>query len=503
VSIAPDGSAYAIPSPAELLDVDLSAPSDRPVVIVQGLGFVGAAVAAVLSGAEDELGRPLYSVIGVDLATPESYWKIGKINAGASPFSSPDRELEDLIRRGVLEGRNLVATASESAYQLADVIILDIPLDVRERVVGSANEIHVELNGFEEALRAIGKRMKPDALVVIETTVPIGTTERIAAPILREERARRGIQAPLLLAHAYERIMPGPKYVESVREYFRSFAGIDEASTDRTRAFLDSFIDTERWPLWVLTDTTSSEMAKLLENSYRAANIAFVYEWTLLAEQVGVNLFDVIDSIRVRRGTHDNMRYPGFGVGGYCLTKDSYLAQWGALHLFSSNVALDMTLAALRVNYHMPRHTFDLLSELAGGSLDGMRVAVFGVSYLAGVADTRNSPTEMLVDELERAGARIVAHDPCVAHWEERPEVHLAATSGSALAAADAAVLAVPHPEYAGLSVSEITSGGTRSLIIVDAQNVLDDEKAGELHSAGCRIAGVGKGHWREKGFHL
>ena len=109
--------------------------------------------------------------------------------------------------------------------------------------------------------------------------------------------------------------MPGPRYIDSIRRFWRTYAGIDQPSTERARAFLSTFIQTGEFALWPLGDTASSELGKVLENSYRAANIALIHEWTLFAEKAGINLWAVVDSIRVRKGTHDNMRYPGFGVG--------------------------------------------------------------------------------------------------------------------------------------------------------------------------------------------
>ena len=237
--------------------------------------------------------------------------------------------------------------------------------------------------------------MRPDALVLIETTVPVGMTDQVVLPTLRGERLLRGIDTPVLLAHAYERVMPGPQYVSSIRAYPRVFAGADERSSEAAREFLSSFIHTPDGDgLSQLADTVSSELAKLLENSYRATNIAFMHEWTLLAENLGVDLFRIIDVIRKRKGTHDNMRYPGFGVGGYCLTKDSLLAQWGADHLLGSEAnQLRMTLDALRTNALMPVHTAQLVREAADGDLSGAVIAVCGVSYIPDVADTRNSPT--------------------------------------------------------------------------------------------------------------
>lgn len=499
-SVAPDGAEYPLPSKAEReahFAAIAARAAGRRVVVVQGLGFVGSAVAAAVAAARDSEGSPRYFVIGVDLPTPGAFWKIAKLNAGLAPIASPDAEFDRLVAEGV-SVENLCATADERAYELAEVIIVDVHLDVIDRAVESAADIQINVAGLEAAVRIVGQRMRADALVLVETTVPFGACERVILPVLREERLRRGLPETPALAHAYERVMPGPRYIASIRKFWRTFSGIDAVSAQRAREFLSSFIDTEAFPLRQLDDPVASEMAKILENSYRAANIAFIHEWTLLAERAGVNLWAVVDSIRVRQGTHDNMRYPGFGVGGYCLTKDSLLAQWSAAHLFKDDHLLGVTLEALRINHHMPLHTFDLLRELAGGDLRGKRVLVCGVSYLPDVGDTRHSPTEIFYDALIGAGANVVVHDPCVRTWAERPPAQLTENLAAALGETDAVVLAVPHSEYRQLQ----TSAFPASLLIVDASNVFDDLAAAALRGAGHRLLGVGKGHWRKRGYH-
>jgi nucleotide sugar dehydrogenase len=345
--------------------------------------------------------------------------------------------------------------------------------------------------------------MRDDALVLVETTVPLGTCERIVLPILSEERQHRGVEASVLLAHAYERVMPGPNYLASVRDYHRAVSGIDNESTIRAHAFLSTFVDTTTYPLVELPDPTSTELAKLLENSYRAVNIAFIHEWTLLAEDVGVDLFAVIDAIRVRKGTHDNMRYPGFGVGGYCLTKDSLLAQWGAGHLLGSERVLVTTLEALSINQSMPLHTLDLVSEAANNDLEGKRIAVCGVAYLADVGDTRHSPTETFVDALLSAGADVRVHDPSVRTWPERSDLPIAETIREAVAGADGVVFTVAHQAYRDLPADELHAFAENGRFVVDAQNVISDPSAQYLRSRGWRVIGVGKGHWRKRGYHL
>lgn len=507
LSVAADGTEYTIPTSQELEQswktladrAEQQRSLGRQIVVVQGLGFVGSAVAAAIATARTTSGEPTFFVVGVDLATPNCFWKVAKINAGDVPIQSPDEDLERLIHEAVTETQNLVATTCDEAYGLGDVIVVDVPLSVQERVIEDRQPVHIELSAFENAIETVGRKMRDDALVLVETTVPAGACERIVLPILRKQRRARNISETVYLAHAYERVMPGPRYVESIRRFWRSFAGIDDVSSDRAKKFLGEFIDTDEFPLCQLPDTTSSELGKLMENTYRAVNIALIQEWTLLAEKMGVDLFAIIEGIRVRKGTHDNMRFPGFGVGGYCLTKDSLLAQWAGDNLYDADVNLEMTLHALRVNYHMPKHTYDLAAEAAGGSLAGKTVTVCGVAYLANVADTRNSPTEYLVRVLRENAANVLVHDPCVNVWEEFPSVSVSQDLSACLAQSDGVIFAVPHAEYRDLSLDDIAAN--RLSFVIDAQNIIEDSMADQIWQTGRTILGVGKGHWRKRGY--
>lgn len=506
MSIAPDGKSYQIP-PQEARKAQLARTAEAAeawrkrggrVVAVQGLGFVGSAVAAAVADARDDHGHARNLVIGVDLPSQSAYWKVAKVNEGEPPIRAPDPALENVIQSAVRAG-NLRATTEPEAYGLADVVIIDVHLDVSARAT-EASSIRVDMAAFESALRTVGRHMRADALVLIETTVPPGTVELVAKPILLSERSQRGITAPLRLAHAYERVMPGPKYMDSIRRFWRTFSGIDAESRTLARDFLGSFIDVEGHPLWELDNPAASELAKVLENSYRATNIAFIHEWTLFAEKAGINLFEVVRSIRVRKGTHDNIRQPGFGVGGYCLTKDSLLAQWAATHHYGGGVDLTLTLQAIRINDEMPLHTHGLLTTVLDGKLAGKRVAILGASYLPDVADTRFSPTATLVDAVRRDGGIPVVHDPSVSTWMERPDITIEPSVARALAGADAVVFTVPHRAILDLDVETVLRAVGGPCAIVDAQDIIPDSKAELYRNAGCRVVGVGKGHWRRQG---
>jgi len=389
---------------------------DKPLVVVQGLGFVGAVMSLVCANA---LGRD-YAVLGVDLPTPETYWRIKSLNEGLFPLTAEDPKIEQFYARAREQG-NFYATFDPCAYAVADVVVVDINLDVDKTASawGYLEGYDVDLSGFRAAMRAIGQHCHEDVLVLVETTVPPGTCEKVVKPILDEELARRGLRTDRYkLGHSYERVMPGPNYVDSIRTFPRVYAGVDEASADATEAFLKTIIDTEQCPLTRLEHPNATEMAKVLENAYRAMNISFVVEWSRFAEEAGVDLYSVVRAIR-ERPTHANLMFPGVGVGGYCLTKDPLLASWSRQELFGAEEPLAHSERAVQVNDRMPVFAYRSLRECYG-DLDGMRVLLLGVAYRGEVGDTRFSPVDLLYDCFAEAGAEIVVHDPYVSHWAEK-----------------------------------------------------------------------------------
>jgi nucleotide sugar dehydrogenase len=233
---------------------------------------------------------------------------------------------------------------------------------------------------------------------------------------------QRGARSDLYkLGHSYERVMPGPEYIHSIRAFPRVYSGISAQSADAVEAFLRTIIDTSSCELRRLGSTTATEMAKVLENSYRAMNISFVVEWSRFAEEAGVNLYEIVEAIRVRK-THANLMFPGIGVGGYCLTKDPLLASWSREKVFGANRGLDNSVNCVVTNDRMPLYAFERLSKVYG-DLNGKQIAVLGVSYRGDVGDTRFTPVNLFVTCLEDAGASVICHDPFVAFWPERERV--------------------------------------------------------------------------------
>ncbi len=460
--------------------------STRPVVCVQGLGFVGAAMAAAVAAARDHNGRPCFDVIGVELDTPNGHDRASRVASGRFPFASADPEIGKAVEMAHNAG-NLGATTDHAAFGLASIAIVDVHLDV---ATGDKGEPTALLADFEKAIATLGRELPAGALVIVETTVPPGTCERVVAPVLARELAARGMPADaLLLAHSYERVMPGPDYFSSIVNFWRVYAGHTPEAGDACGRFLSGIVNVQRFPLRRLASTTASELAKVMENSYRAINIALVEEWARYAENSGVDLFEIIDAIR-DRPTHNNIRQPGFGVGGYCLTKDPLFAE-AAVKQFRGADALTFPFcrSAVEINRQMPIANLDRIERLAG-SVKGKSILLLGVAYRSEVADTRYSPAEIFFREASRRSARLRCHDPYVREWSE-----LGMTLPEQIPDpldSDIVVFAVPHRAYRELDVVSWL-GGARPLIY-DCDNVLKRDMRAALRQAGIRVESTGRG---------
>jgi len=414
------GKEYEIPlTPDDKTGIDafMALHPGKKVVLVQGLGFVGSVMGLVVANALTEE----YAVIGIDLPVPSSYWKIRSINEGVFPVIASDPKI-DQYYQNALKKKNYYATFDAYAYSKADVVVVDINLDVKKQSSGKndSGDYSVDLTPFKMAIEAIGNVCKEDVLVLVETTVPPGTSQKIVRPILEECLTKRGLSTDKIkVGHSYERVMPGPKYIDSIQNFYRVFAGTDDKSTEAVETFLRTVIRTDEYPLTRLGNTNATEMAKVLENSFRAMNIAFMVEWSRFAEEAGVDIYEVVNAIRMRP-THKNIMLPGLGVGGYCLTKDPLLASWGRMNLFGSQERLGQSEKGVYINDKMPLYAFEYLQSRYKASLEGKKILLLGVSYLNDIGDTRFTPVEGFYDQLEMEGCEIVLHDPHVKYWEEK-----------------------------------------------------------------------------------
>ena len=392
VSVSPEGESFPLPEPAdyqaefERLErlVNDQAQQGREIVTVVGIGFVGAVMAAVIADSVDESGQPGKFVIGMQRPSTRSYWKIPMLNRGRSPVKAEDPEVDPMIERCVLQKKTLVGSFSYDALRLADVVVVDVQCDYLKEELGNVRSGAADMEALEGSLATIAEHIEPDALVLIETTVAPGTTEQIAYPIMKKIFEARGIASDPLLAHSYERVMPGRDYVASIRDFWRVCSGVNAEARERVTKFLSEVINTDAFPLTVLDRPIESETAKIIENSFRATILAFMDEWSLFAERNGVDLRKVIDAIKVRP-THSNIIFPGPGIGGYCLPKDGGLGIWAYKHITGwEDDIFKLTPMAIDINDTRALHAAQLVRDALrnmGRPLAAADVLLLGAAY--------------------------------------------------------------------------------------------------------------------------
>jgi len=526
ISISPAGISYPLPAEKDYKPefdrmqqlATAARAKGQEIVVVMGVGFVGAVMAAIVADTVDENGNPSKFVIGLQRPSTRSYWKIPTLNLGQSPVKAEDPEVDPMIERCVIDKKALVASFNNQVLSLADVVVVDVQCDYAKQDLGNVRSGHVEMAALEQSFAVIAEYIPADALVLIETTVPPGTTEHIAYPVVKKIFQQRGIETDPLLAHSYERVMPGREYVASIRDFWRVCSGINDQAREKVARFLNEVLNTEKFPLTVLDRPIESETAKIVENSYRATTLAFLDEWSLFAERNGVDIMKVIKAIKVRP-THSNMIFPGPGIGGYCLPKDGGLGVWAYKHIlgFEDDI-FKMTPLAIDINDTRSLHAAELVRDALRNMskpVAAAQVLVLGASYREDVGDTRYSGSEVLIRKLAEMGAEIRVHDPYVDNWwefknqdadegskshyfrsqEKLTNLEILKDLKIAFNQADAVVFAVRHEEYLALTPDQVFNAVGKPLAVIDCFGILDDAAIKRYLELGCEVKGLGRGH--------
>ena len=421
-SINPAGERFALPDKgeyaAELTRLEKLATAARAegkeVVVVMGVGFVGAVMAAIVADTVDKkTGKPSKFVIGCQRPSPRSYWKIPLLNRGESPVKAEDPEVDPMIRRCVLEKKTLIATFNSDCLKLADCVVVDVQCDYSKHDLGNMRTGEAEMAALEATMQTIGEKIQPHCLTLIETTVAPGTTEFVAMADPEEgvrgaRHRQRAAARPQLRARHARQASTSPASATSGA----SAAACNAEARERVVKFLTEVLNTEKFPLTVMDRPIESETTKIVENSYRATILAFLNEWSLFAERNGVDLIKVIKAIKVRP-THSNMIFPGPGIGGYCLPKDGGLGYWAYKHILGfddGDQVFKMSTTAIDINDTRGLHVAEL---------DARRPAQHGPLHRRrrGAALRRQLPPGRGRHALQRLRGRACASSP---RWAPR-----------------------------------------------------------------------------------
>ncbi len=400
-------------------------------VAVVGAGYVGLPLAVRLA----EAGR---TVVCLD---PDNA-KMERLNAG-------DSYIEDVpsadLARFVDEGR-LAGTTDEAELREADAILICVPTPLAEHR-------EPDLGAVRAATAAVARHLRPGHVVVLESTTYPGTTREVLQPMLEETGLIAG--KDFFLAMSPERIDPG-RTDFTVRSTPKVMGGITPACAERAAAVYQGAVDT----IVQVSSPEAAELAKLLENIYRAVNIALVNELAMLCDRMGLDVWEVVDAAATK--PFGFMRFePGPGLGGHCLPIDPFYLTWKAReHEFST----EFIELAGKVNENMPHYCVDRVARTLNDAAKSVRdsdILILGVAYKNDVGDMRESPALPIIELLRERGARLSYHDP---HVPEMPELGLTCVplEADVVRAADCVVIVTGHNDV------------DYAMVVGEAQSVLD-----------------------------
>ncbi|TAJ45654.1 nucleotide sugar dehydrogenase [Methanofollis fontis] len=454
---------------------------------VVGMGYVGIPAAALFADA------PAFEQVwGFQRDSPTSGYKITMLNRGESPLRGEEPGLEDLLKRVVGAGK-FTCTPDFSTVSECDAVTLAIQTPFADPA-----DLIPDFTPLIEGIRNVGRHLTEGTLVVLESTITPGTTAGMAREILEEESSLVAGE-DFALAHAPERVMVG-RLLRNIREHDRCVGGIDDASTQRAVELYSPVLTTGQV---IPMTATAAEVTKTAENTFRDLQIAAANQLALYCEAMGINVYDVRAGIASLKGEGitRGILWPGAGVGGHCLTKDTYHLERGVRQLGADALDWPADVASLyvtarRINDFMPAHML-LLTESAleqvGKTLKGARIALLGWAFINDSDDARNTPAEPFRTAAIVAGAEVAVHDPWV-DPETSPDAPPALSHDldTVLGGADAVVVFAGHRDYRGLLPAAVKEAcGCDHPGIIDGRNVLDPDPFIE---AGFAYRGIGRG---------
>jgi UDP-N-acetyl-D-mannosaminuronic acid dehydrogenase len=420
-------------------------------ICVLGLGYIGLPTASTF--ATNGL-----KVVGVDV----NFQIVDGLKNGELLIYEPG--LRTLVQAAIRSG-NLVAS---QAPEPADAYIIAVPTPFY-------SDKRADLSFVISATESIVPHLRPGNLVILESTSPPRTTMDVVAPILERSGLKAG--QDFHLAYSPERVLPG-QILRELIENARVIGGIDQASAEAGRDLYATFVRGEI----IMTNATTAEMVKLMENTYRDVNIAIANEFSRLADRFGIDVWEAI-SIANR---HPRVRIlnPGPGVGGHCISVDPWFLVEAAPDL------TPLTRTSRQVNDAQPEFVVQLVKRALSDELAGYRIAALGLSYKADVDDTRESPAIEVARLLKNEGATVLAYEPFKPELS-LPDLDVVKTLAEAIKDADVLLLLVGHTPLRNIE-PHVIAQLTPARVVVDAVHGWNSEN---WKNIGFKFYSIGVAH--------
>ena len=379
--------------------------SKKNKVCVIGQGFVGLPMAIAIANSKNENHSYHFNVLGIEKSNNRGEYLKKQINQGILPINCADKKIYSMFNN-TKKNKNYIVSTDLSNIANSKIVVISINFEINYK----KKDPFFPLKNF---FKKIAKIISRNTLVIIETTLPPGTCDQIIYPTIVDAFLKRVLtKNDVMLSYSYERIMPGYHYYDSIINNNRVYSGIDQKSKNACKNFLSKVINIKKFPLFLLSSNTECEFSKILENSYRATNIALIDEWTKYSRIANVDIYNILDAIK-KRDTHNNIMRPGLGVGGYCLTKDPLFALASVTKIFKNKNNFPFIKLTMRINQNMPFTSLNYIKEKIK-FIQRKKILILGLSYREGIGDHRSSPSIFLYKKLRKYAAVVHANDPLV-----------------------------------------------------------------------------------------
>ncbi len=422
-------------------------------IAVFGMGKMGLPIAVTFL----EAG---YSVVGVDINKE----LVDLLNQGVAPVIG-EPGVEEGIRKAFNEKKFFATLSTEEALVSADIIVIIIPIIVDDNK-------QPKLEPLTNLMKEIGKHLIKGHLIIQETTLPIGTTERVLKPIL-EENSGLICGKDFGLGFSPERTYSGRVIADIITNYPKIVGGVDDQSTERISLFYDTFVEKG---VIKMSSATTAEAVKVFKGVYRDLNIAIANELARIAEKIDVNFYEVRDAVNSEPA--GNILMPGAGVGGHCIpVYPHFLLQ----NIRDLGIDSEFIVSGRKVNTDMPQHVVEKIKEELlniNRDLEKSKIVLLGLAYRGNVKEHRYSPTIDIIKNLQNTNANVWLHDPLYTKEEletiidvkTEEDLHLI------LKNADCVVLLADHSVYKSITLQEIDALTNTPYIFLDTRNIVTEK---------------------------
>ncbi len=432
-------------------------------IVIQGLGYVGFAMLTFCAGAKKN-NKYLFEVTGVEKKSLNGSKIVKKISSNQTPVKVDDKNFSNFYSKLAKEKR-IKATLNENEYSNADIVFVCSNCDF------NFSKNRVELKNYLKNISEISKKIKKNCLIIIQSTLPPGTTENVLKPLLKKNLKKRGIHN-FFLCHSFERITPGQDYYFSMKNVQRIVGGVDKKSAEMTKKTFKDIFGLNENRIITFKSPTESETCKIIENSYRATNIAFIEEWRKFCFKNNLDLEKILSTIRQRK-THNNIMRSGIGVGGYCLTKDPLFTNASIKQVLGHKLDFPLSTKAVAINKKMTLNIMSEIENIYKNKIYGKKALLVGVSYKEDTNDTRFSPAEKVYSFLQKKNCKLSFFDPIVNYWEYAKSFSV---DKKDLKKYDIYIYLVRHKSFKNLNIYY-----KKGSIILDLNHVLDEKKKSKI----------------------